>query len=183
MLANNVAVLDGRAAKCSKGKAEMTGLFPPQSSLGHALLVTSSINANTLTLFKSILVTVLVVLAIAQILEQALLYRWIRVSNLNRPLVVRLHRLGGIAAVLLVLAVLGTCLYTLFGLGYPLSTTRVVAHVVLGSLVTLFLLIKVAIANWFRQHLGLTLPVGISAGLLLLGVFLLTALPYFLGRL
>jgi hypothetical protein len=44
-------------------------------------------------------------------------------------------------------------------------------------------LIKVAIANWYRQYLGWTLPLGISTGVFLLGIFLLTALPYFLGQL
>lgn len=135
----------------------------------------------SLTAFKAILTTVIVGLALSQVLEQALLYRWIRVRNLNRRLVLRLHRLGGVAAVLLVLVVIGSCLYTWLGLGYPPSTARVVAHAVLGALAIVVLLTKVAIANLLRRYMGLTLPVGISAGVLLLGIFLLTALPYFLG--
>jgi len=103
------------------------------------------------------------------------------VRNLDRRLVLRLHRIGGATAVLLVLIVLGSCLYTWLALGYPPSTARDVAHAVLGGLVTIVLLTKMAIANWFRQYMSLTLPLGISAGMLLLGSFLLTALPYFLG--
>jgi hypothetical protein len=52
---------------------------------------------------------------------------------------------------------------------------------VLGGLAVVVLLTKVALANWFRQYLGYTLPIGISAGILLLSVFLLMALPRFLG--
>jgi hypothetical protein len=159
----------------------MISLFSLKSFLDHALHIASGTSAFELTPFKAIVTTVVLGLAVSQALEQALLYKWIRVRNLNRPLVVRLHRIGGVTAVLLVLVVLGSCLYTLWGLGYPLSTARVVAHAVLGGLATAVLLTKVGIANWFRQYLGLTLPVGISAGLLLLGIFLLTALPYFLG--
>ena len=51
----------------------------------------------------------------------------------------------------------------------------------LGGLVTVVLLTKMAIANRFHQYTSLTLPLGISAGVLFLGIFLLTALPYFLG--
>jgi Kef-type K+ transport system membrane component KefB len=93
----------------------------------------------------------------------------------------RLHRLGGATAVLLVFLVLGSCFYTWLALGYPPSTARVVVHAVLGGLATAVLLTKVAIANRFHQYANLTLPLGISAGVLLLGIFLLTALPYFLG--
>ena len=82
---------------------------------------------------------------------------------------------------LLIFVVLGLCWYTWLGLGYPLSTLRVVAHVVLGGLATMVLLTKVAIANRFRKQMSLTLPLGISAGTLLLGIFLITALPHFLG--
>jgi hypothetical protein len=120
-------------------------------------------------------------LALSQALEQALLYKWVRVRNLNRRLVVRLHRFGGATAVLLILAVLGLCWYTWLGLGYPLSTVRVAAHAVLGGLASVVLLAKVAIANRFRQYMRFTLPLGISAGSLLLGIFLITALPHFLG--
>ena len=93
----------------------------------------------------------------------------------------RLHRLGGATAVFLVFVVLGSCLYTGLALGYPPSTAHVVAHAMLGGLVTVVLLTKMAIANRFHQYTSLTLPLGISAGVLLLGIFLLTALPYFLG--
>ncbi len=160
----------------------MTGLSSLQHSLHYALPLAEGFNPGTLTQFKSIVVTVLLGLAIAQALEQVLLYRWIRVPNLNRPLTVRLHRFGGIAVVILVFAVLGSCLYTLFGLRYPLVTPRVIAHVVLGSLVIVVLLTKVVFANWYRQGLNLALPLGISAALLLLGIFLLTALPFYLGK-
>ncbi len=159
----------------------MTGLFSLKSFLNHPFLLTSDAGAGSLTAFKAILTTVLLVLAMSQALEQVLLYRWIRVKNLNRRLVLRMHRFGGATAMVLVLTVLGSCLYTWLALGYPPSTARVVAHAVLGGLATAVLLTKVAIANWFRQYLGITLPLGVSAGLLLFGIFLLTALPYFLG--
>ena len=160
----------------------MTTLFSLASLLDHALRLSHGVSTSTLTTIKSIVATVLLGLALTQALEQALLYRWLRVRNLNRRLVVRLHRFGGVTVVLLVLTVLGLCWYTWLGLGYPPSTVRVVAHAVLGGLLSVVLLAKLAIANLFRQYLGYTLPLGISAATLLLCIFLLTALPHFVGR-
>jgi hypothetical protein len=159
----------------------MISLLSFEAFVHDAVPLAKGISPYALTNFKVILTTVLLGIAIAQAFEQALLYKWIRVRNLNRRLVVRLHRIGGATAVVLILAVVASCWYTWLGLGYPLNTLRVVAHAVLGGLAVVVLLTKVAMANWFRQYLGYTLPIGISAGALLLGVFLLMALPRLLG--
>jgi Family of unknown function (DUF6529) len=139
-------------------------------------------SGQELTLFKSILATILLALAIAQATEQALLYGWIPVRNLNRRLVVRLHRIGGATAVAAILLVVGACLYTWLGRHYPLSSARVVAHAVIGGVVLAILLTKAVFANFARQYLKYALPMGIVAGTGLLAIFLLTALQVFLGR-
>ena len=159
----------------------MTSLLSFTAFAHNAVPLASGISAYMLTNFKVIVATALLAVAVIQALEQALLYKWIRVRNLNRRLVVRLHRIGGATAVVLILAVLAACWYTWLGLGYPLNTVRVVAHAVLGGLAAAILAIKVVFANFYREGLKYTLPLGISAGTLLLGVFLLTALPRFLG--
>ncbi len=159
----------------------MTGFFSFIGSILHAAAPAAGVSNQVLISVKSILVTILLGIAVSQATEQALLYRWIPDRNLNRRLTLRLHRFGGAAAVLVFFGVLGLCWYSLLGQGYPVNTARLMAHAVLAGLATVVLLAKVAIANFFRQYLSLTLPLGISAGVLLLGLFLLTALPHFLG--
>lgn len=159
----------------------MTGFLSLLRFFDHATPLAFAVSIHQLTTFKSILTTILLAVAIAQALEQALLYKWIHVRNLNRPVVVRLHRIGGATAVVLILPVLAACWYTWLGLVYPLNTPRVVAHAVMGGLLSVILLTKVVIANWRRQYLGYTLPLGISAGVLLLGIWLLTAMPTLFG--
>jgi len=161
----------------------MTSFLSLMAFVDHVVAPSYRASGYDLTMFKSIVATILLVLAVIQALEQALLYKWIPVRNLNRPLIVRLHRLGGATAVVLILLVLGACWYTWLGLHYPLSATRVVAHAVIGGLVSVILLAKVVFANWARQYLKYALPLGISAGTGLLAIFLLTALQFFLGRL
>ena len=72
----------------------MTSLFSPISLAPHAVPLVYGVSTQPLTTLKSILTALLLVVALSQALEQALLYRWIRVPNLNRRLVVRLHRFG-----------------------------------------------------------------------------------------
>lgn len=143
----------------------------PAAGVSHQVLIS----------IKSILTTILLAVAVTQAAEQVLLYRWIPVRNLNRKLTLRLHRFGGATAVVLLFVVAGLCWYTVLGLGYSTNTPRLMAHAVLAGLAALVLLTKVALANFFRQYLNFALPLGIAAGLLLLGIFLLTALYHFEG--
>jgi len=159
----------------------MTGVLSLTEFVHGAMPLAIGVSTQVLTTFKVILATALLGIAVVQALEQAMLYRWIRVRNLNRRLVVRLHRIGGATAVVLILAVLAACWYSWLGLGYPLNSVRVVAHAVLGGLAAAILAVKVVFANFYREGLKYTLPLGISVGTFLLGVFLLMALPWYLG--
>jgi hypothetical protein len=159
----------------------MTGVVSSLIFPHAAAPLADGLSYQALTILKAILTTVVLGVALVQGLEQALLYRWIRVRKLNRRLMVRLHRAGGGIALLLTLSVLVVCLYSWLGEGYALSSVRVVAHAALGCLATVILLTKLVIANRFRKYLRYALPLGLSSGALLLGVWLLTALPKFLG--
>jgi hypothetical protein len=88
----------------------------------------------------------------------------------------RLHRWGGIATLILTLAVAVICVR---GEGYVLYSLRVQAHAVMGVLAILVLLLKVAITNRFRRYLRFTLVLGTIAGLMILGTFAASALWYF----
>jgi hypothetical protein len=87
-----------------------------------------------------------------------------------------LHRWGGIAVLVLILAVAVICV---FGERYAYYSLRVKAHAVMGVLAILVLLLKVAITHRSRRHLRFALALGAAAGLLILGTFMASALWYF----
>ena len=90
----------------------------------------------------------------------------------------RWHRWGGIAVLVLTLAVAVICV---FGIGgrYVSYSLRAQAHVAMGALAILALLLKVAITHRFRRYLRFALVLGAAAGLLILGTFVTSALWYF----
>jgi len=68
-----------------------------------------------------------------------------------------------------------------FGVGgrYASYSSRVLAHLHLGALAIVVLLVKVAITNRVRRYLRYNTALGIAAGLLILGTFVTSALWYF----
>jgi len=87
-----------------------------------------------------------------------------------------LHRWGGIAALILTLAVAVACV---LGESYGLYSPRVKAHTAMGVLAILVLLLKVVITHRFRRYLRHNTALGIAAGLLILGTFIASVLWYF----
>jgi len=137
----------------------------------------------TMHWIKSILTTLALALGLAQLLSMAQLRGWIGFLPIPKKALLRLHRWGGIAALAVVLLVLGLCLYVYFDQGWTLSgfSLRLLLHAILGALATLVLLAKVVITNRLRRLLRWNTALGIAAGLLLLGLFLTSALWHFIG--
>jgi hypothetical protein len=155
----------------------------------------------SLEMLKSVVTTIVLALALGQALGMAQVRGYVRLlpfdpSTLrrgsgqaglrtgfaqDRPLErkqLRLwHRWGGMAALVLSLAVAVICV---FGEGYVYYSLRVQVHAAMGALAILVLLLKVAITNRFRRYLRFTLALGTAAGLLILGTLCSSALWYFI---
>jgi len=129
-----------------------------------------------LEMLKSIVTTIVLALALGQAVGMAQVRGYVRLMPLEKQQLRLLHRRGGIAALVLTLAVAVTCVV---GFGYELYSPRVKAHVVMGALAILVLLLKVAITHRFRRYLRYNTALGAAAGLLILGTFIASALWYF----
>ncbi len=149
------------------------GYFVP---LGHEPAAPGFILAR----WKAILTTVLLLLAFLQVLEQAVLRGKVHLQ-IDPKAVAALHRLGGIVSLEIAQVVLGLCLYAAYGLGYLLGTERLIAHAVLGGIATAGLLLKVLISNALPRLLCRQAVLGTITFFAILGVFLTSALPHFLG--
>lgn len=131
----------------------------------------------SLLMGKSILTTVVLVLAIAQALIGLRLRGYLK--SLPLPLL-RLrswHRWNGYATLILTVTVAAICVTNL---GFNLYSPRVTLHAALGTLAVLIMLLKVIIAWRFRIYLRHTLILGTLAGFGVLGTFVASALWYFL---
>ncbi len=128
---------------------------------------------------KSLLTTVLVALALLQALGMAQVEGKLSILPLDKSRLVRLHRLGGRATLLLAVLVATMCLA---GQRYATTSLRVQAHALLGALAIVVLLAKVAVANRFRRSLRYAKPLGLAAGLLIFGTFAFSALWYFIQQ-
>ena len=130
----------------------------------------------SLEMLKSVMTTIILALALAQALGMAQVRGYVRLLPLEKKRLRQWHRWGGIATLVLALAVAAICV---FGERYAYYSLRVQAHAVMGVLAILALLLKVAITNRFRRYLRFTLALGAAAGLLILGTFAASALWYF----
>lgn len=130
----------------------------------------------TVQMTKSILTTVVLAIALFQALEMAQLKGYLRVLPLDKRTLRDLHRMGGVAAMFLMLVVAGLCVLTQRTYLYP---PRVALHAVLGTAGIVVLVAKAVITNGFRKYLRINNGLGAVAGLLILGTFVLSALWYF----
>jgi putative Mn2+ efflux pump MntP len=132
-------------------------------------------------IFKSVLATVLLALALLQALGMMQVRGHVRLLPVEGRKLRQYHRWGGIAALALALtlAAIGV-----FGFGVDLvSSFRVKLHVALGVLAIAVLLLKVAISRRFRHYLRFSTYLGVAATLLILGTFVASALWYFVQKL
>ena len=130
----------------------------------------------SLEMLKSLVSTLILALAVVQALGMAQVRGYVRLLPFEKKRLRQLHRWGGIAVLVLILAVAVICV---FGEGYVCYSPRVKAHVVMGALAILVLLLKVAITHRFRRYLRYNTALGATAGLLILGTFITSALWYF----
>ena len=131
----------------------------------------------SLEMLKSVMTTVVLALAVVQALGGAQVRGYVRLLPFDRRQLRRWHRWGGIAGLVLTLTVAVICM---FGIGGNVSySLRAQAHVAMGTLAILVLLLKVAITHRFRRYMRFTLALGAAAGLLILGTFVTSALWYF----
>jgi hypothetical protein len=129
-----------------------------------------------LEMLKSLVTTLILALALVQALSMAQVRGYVRLLPFKRRQLRLSHRWGGIVVLVLTLVVALICA---FGVGYAPYSLRAKAHVAMGVLAILTLLLKVAIARRFRRYLRFTLALGATAGLLILGTFATSALWYF----
>jgi hypothetical protein len=132
----------------------------------------------SLELFKSVVTTVILALALVQALGMAQVRGCVRLLPFERKRLRLWHRWGGIAVLVLTVAVAVVCVLGIGG-RYASYSARVLAHLHMGALAIVVLLLKVAIAHRFRRYLRFTLVLGAAAGLLILGTFISSALWYF----
>ena len=131
----------------------------------------------SLAMLKSIATTVLLVLALVQALGMAQVRGYVSLLPVEKRRLRRIHSRGGIAALVLSVAVALACV---FGVGYAPCSLRVWLHVIMGVLAILILFLKMALTRRFRRYLRFNTALGVAVGLLLLGTFVTSALWYFL---
>lgn len=131
----------------------------------------------SLLMGKSLLTTVVLVLAIAQALIGLRLRGYLKSLPLPLPRLRGWHRWEGDATLILTVIVALICVTNF---GFSLYSPRVTLHTALGTLAALVMLLKVIIARRFRTYLRYTPILGTIVGLSLLGTFVASALWYFL---
>ena len=130
----------------------------------------------SLEMIKSILTTIVLVLAIGQAVAGLRLRGYLK----SLPLPIRYlrswHRWGGDATLLLTVAVALICV-TQFS--YSTYSLRVILHATLGALAATVMFMKVIVARRLRRYLRYTVVLGSIAGFSVLGCFTASALWYF----
>lgn len=129
-----------------------------------------------LELVKSILTTVVVVLAVGQAIAGLRLRGYFKLLPLPVRYLRSWHRWGGDATLLLTLAVALICVTQL---SYSTYSLRVILHATLGTLAATVMLMKVVVARRLRRYLRYTLVLGTIAGFSVLGCFTASAFWYF----
>ena len=130
----------------------------------------------SLQMGKSILTTMVLILAIAQTLMGLRLRGYLKSLPLAPRRLRGWHRWNGDATLLLTFTVATICITSY---GFRLYLPRFTLHAALGTLAALVMVLKVIIARRFRAYLRYTLVLGAIAGFSVLGTFVASALWYF----
>lgn len=130
-----------------------------------------------LEMIKSIATTVVLLLAILQALGMAQVQGYVRLLPIEKQKLRRLHRGGGIAALLLMLLIAAICVSEYGVRFHPL---RVGVHATAGSLAIAILVAKVAITRRARHLLRFNKALGAVAGTLIMVAFIASVVLYYL---
>jgi hypothetical protein len=130
----------------------------------------------SLLMVKSILTTVVLLLAIVQALVGLRLRGYLKFLPLPIRRLRGWHRWNGDVTLVLIAIVAGMCVSSL---GFGLYSPRERLHAALGTLAALVMILKVIIARRFRTQLRHELILGAIAGFSVLGTFIASALWYF----
>ncbi|WP_448626052.1 DUF6529 family protein [Geodermatophilus sp. URMC 64] len=136
-------------------------------------------DASVVPGLKAVLATVLVVLAVYQILLMLVGYGRVRLRVLSPRAASRSHRAIGDTVAAVALTVAAVCIAS-FGL-FATYQTRVLVHSLAGWGLLLLLLAKVAVVRWGGPRLGRLLPLLGTALLALLIVLWATSARLVLG--
>lgn len=131
----------------------------------------------SLLMVKSILTSVVLLLAIGQAFSGMRVRGYFKRVRLPLKPLRLWHRVGGDATLALATLVGLICVSNL---GFSLYTFRERAHVALGVLAGLAMVMKVVMARRYRRLLRQAIKVGAVAGFSVLGAFAFSALWYFL---
>lgn len=133
-----------------------------------------------LPVLKTLLASFAVLLALEQAWTMAEVRGYTKFLPHRPRVLVRIHRWGGVAALILVLVIITIGLSALIVFGYRLHSPRLWAHASLGVLAALALTAKVIASNRQRRWLRHSLTLGIAGGTLIVGAFLFGAVWYWL---
>jgi hypothetical protein len=131
-----------------------------------------------LPILKTVLASLAVLLALEEAWTMAEVRGFTKLLPRRPKVLVRIHRWGGVAALILVLVIISVGLLAVFVFGYRLHSPRLLAHASLGVLAALALTAKVIASNRQRRWLRHSLALGIGAGTLIAGAFLFGAVWY-----
>ena len=130
----------------------------------------------SLLMVKSILTTVVLLLAIVQALVGLRLRGYLQFLPLPVRRLRGWHRWSGDLTLVLIAVVAGMCVSNF---GFDLDSPRDWLHAALGTLAALVMVLKVIMARRFRSQLRYELILGAIAAFSVLGTFIASALWYF----
>lgn len=127
-------------------------------------------------MLKSILTTLVLLMAILQVLTMSQVKGRIRLVNLPSSQLRRFHKREGDVVLLLILATAVICISQF---NITPQDPRVVLHALFGVSGVVTILLKFAVARFFRPYLRYALYISAVLFLAMMGIFLTSALWYF----
>jgi len=129
-------------------------------------------------MLKSILTTLVLLMAILQALTMSQVKGRLRLVNLPSSQLRRFHKVEGDVALLFILVTAAICISQL---SITHQDPRVILHALLGACGVVTILLKLAVARFFRPYLRYASYISAVLFLSVLGIFLTSALWYFIA--
>ena len=129
-------------------------------------------------MLKSILTTLVLLMAILQALTMSQVKGRLRLVNLPSSQLRRFHKVEGDVALLFILVTAAICISQL---SVTPREPRAVLHALFGVSGVVTIVLKFAVARFFRPHLGYASYISAVLFLSVLGIFVTSALWYFIA--